>query len=161
MSKGAEDAQLLEIYKLHAQAADDVSRRRDNANRMYLAASTSVGITMGVAGRFGAEEVPAWIVLSALSVLGVLMQLGWLGVIKSYRQLNSNKFAVLLRLEEKLPFDFYSQEWKEMGEGHDKRRYVEMTIAERTLPKVLGVVFLIAGVMSAVWGMAEMCGRVA
>ena len=160
MNNGPEAAQVLEIYKLHAQAADDVSRRRDSANRMYLAASTSVGITMGVAGRFGAEEVPAWIVLSALSVLGIVIQLGWLGVIKSYRQLNGKKFAVLLRLEKKLPFDFYTQEWKEMGEGRDKRRYVEMTIAERTLPKVLGVAFLIGGMMSAVWGVAEMCGRV-
>ena len=26
---------LLEMYKMHAQAADDVSRRRDSANRMH------------------------------------------------------------------------------------------------------------------------------
>ena len=96
---------------------------------------------MGVTARFGGGEVPAWIVVTGLGVLGVLVQMGWMGILSSYRQLNSAKFKVLLRLEEALTFDFYTQEWKEMGQGEDKKRYYQLTLAERTLPKVLLIAF--------------------
>ncbi len=151
------ERQLLEIYKLHASAADDVSRRRDNANRMYLGATTSVGITLGVVARFGAGDVPAWAVVTAMSILGGLLQLGWLGVISSYRQLNAKKFAVLLRLERALPFDFYQQEWQEMGEGKDKSKYQEITLAERHLPKLFLAGFAVTSIGMVITRLAQSC----
>ena len=157
MEKVADEQRLLEIYKVHAQAADDVSRRRDSANRMYLGASTAVGITMGVTTRVGTEEIAAWVVVLGLSCLGVLIQLGWLGVIDSYRQLNGAKFNILLKLEEKLEFDFYTQEYEVMGKGKDKRKYHELTLAERTLPRVLGVGFAAAGIVAIGWRVVQWC----
>lgn len=35
-------AELLEIYKLHAELADKVSQRREGANRLYVSLITAI-----------------------------------------------------------------------------------------------------------------------
>lgn len=63
-AQGENTNQLIEIYKIHAAAADDVSRRRDSAIRMYLGATTAVIIAIGVIARFGTGDVPWWTVIA-------------------------------------------------------------------------------------------------
>lgn len=151
----------LEIYKIHAAASDDVSRRRDSANRMYLGVTTSIVITMGIVGGWDDGGWRTWGSLTGLSALGWVVQAGWLGVIQSYRQLNRAKFAVLLELEKNLTFDFYTREWKEAGEGKDPAKYREATIAEKDLPRYLQWAFGVVGIAAAgagVWTLAEAWG---
>lgn len=150
-----ETAALIEIYKAHTRGVDEVSRRRAMANRMHLAATTSVGITMGVVGRFGSGDVPVWIVEAGLGVLGMLIQAGWLGVIKSHRQLNQHKCDTLLELEKRLPFDFYQKEWDAAKGGKDPKVYLEATIAERTLPKCFMAAFAAATAVTTTWGIVR------
>ena len=143
---------LLQIYKLHSGAVDDVSRRRAMANRMYLAATTAIGITMGVVGRLGEGAIALWGIEAGLAVLGALVQLGWLGVIKSHQQLNEHKCNVLIELEKELPFDFYSKEWKSMKEGREPKVYLQTTLAEKTLPKFFFWAYIVAGAAAALAG---------
>ena len=156
MKEGEEEQRiLLEIYKIHAAAADDVSRRRDAANRMYLAITTTVVLVFGAITRFESGIIPTWLMIEILALIGILIQSAWLGVLKSYKQLNSGKFAVLSELEEKLPFAFYMKEWEILKEGKDREIYTKMTIAERYLPRIFQWTFVIIAVVSGAWGLYE------
>ena len=143
---------LLEIYKLHAAAADDVSRRRGGANRLFLAATTALVVTIGVIIRFGTGTFPVWVVILGLAGAGFLIQCAWLGVLASYKQLNSGKFKALQDLEEMLPYAFYTREWEALQKGEDPNTYAKMTVAERGLPQIFRMGFAIVGLIALVYG---------
>ena len=134
------DEQLLEIYKLHAQLADNVSQRRAAANRFYLALLSGVFALFAALAR-GEEALAGWVLVAA-GMGGFAMSVAWLVNIRSYRQLNSGKFKILLQLEENLPFDFFRREWKELGEGADARRYRLLTRVESLAPWIFAAAYL-------------------
>lgn len=158
MAQSPNITELLEIYKTHAAAVDDVSRRREMANRMYLAATTTVAITMGIIGRFGTGEVPVWLVEAGMALVGMAIQWGWVGVIKSHRQLNEHKCMTLIDLEQHLPFAFYEKEYERMKKGEEPKVYFETTKAERLLPRVFMAAFTAVGATSVVWGIMKCIG---
>lgn len=133
----ARNQELLEIYKVHAVAADDVSRRRDSANRMYLAATTAIFVVMGIALREGTFGIPTLIVIAFLSIIGALIQYAWIDVIDTYKQLNECKFKVLCELENEIAYSFYQKEWNHMKQGQNK----QMTVTEKNLPILLRLAF--------------------
>ena len=134
--------ELLEIYKLHAELADRVSQRREGANRLYV--SLLVGLMVFVAAlmRYGTGDVPAKIVLGSIGTIGALLSVSWYVVIRSYRQLNTGKFAALHELEEKLAYAFFTREWELLAEGRDRQRYWKLTVVEISLPCIFFVLFL-------------------
>ena len=60
-------------------------------------------------------------------------------MIRSYRQLNSGKFAALHELEERLAFPFFKREWELLDEGRKLSRYWKLTIVETGLPIIFFV----------------------
>ena len=99
--------ELLEIYKLHAELADRVSQRREGANRLFVSLLTGTLIFLAAFLRYGAETIPVGAVLIAIGVFGILLAAAWFVIIRSYRQLNSGKFAALHELEEELAYPFF------------------------------------------------------
>ena len=134
--------ELLEIYKLHAKLADNVSQRREGANRFYVTLLTGVLMLSATFLRFGAETIPLGILLGVSGILMVFLSGSWCVVIHSYRQLNSGKFKTLHELEEKLAYSFFRREWELLGQGKDYSRYWILTVVETILP--LG--FLVFGI---------------
>ena len=151
-----EKTQLLEIYKIHAAAVDNVSRRREMANRTYLGATTAIGAAMALVT--GLEGGPMWGAGLGLAILGGLVQMGWKGVIQSHKQLNEHKCNTLLELEKQLPFDFYQKEWESMKKGEEPKVYLQTTIAEKRLPSILLMAFALAAVGFAAYGISGLCG---
>ena len=135
-----EKQELLEIYKLHAELADSVSKQRAATNRFYVL------IFSGLAVLFSAflqrkNEVPIGWLMIGVGAFGMLLALAWYIVIRSYCQLNSGKFQVLLALEEKLAYPFFKHEWKLLGEGKDSKSYRELTRVETFVPIIFGICF--------------------
>ena len=126
--------ELMQIYKLHAELADRVSQRREGANRLYVSLLVGLALLLGVFVRLSPEKVSISIVLQAAGVIGIILSASWYAVIRSYRQLNSGKFATLLELEEKLSFAFFKREWELLGEGKKISRYWKLTVVETFLP---------------------------
>ncbi len=62
--------ELLEIYKLHAELADRVSQRREEANRLYVSLLAAVLVLLAAFLRYGAGAVPVRGILIAGGVLG-------------------------------------------------------------------------------------------
>ena len=92
--------------------------------------------------RFGFGEASEPLALGSIGVLGVLLALSWILVIRSYRQLNTEKFRVLHELERKLPFQFFILEWDPESTGGQSARYRQLTDVERSLPAVFLVLWV-------------------
>ena len=135
--------ELLEIYKLHAELADRVSQRREGANRIYVSLLVGLALFLGIFVRFGAKDFPIATVFLAAGIIGAALSISWFIVIRSYRQLNTGKFAALHELEEKLAYPFFKREWELLEEGRKLSRYWKLTIVETGLPIIFLVLSMI------------------
>jgi hypothetical protein len=134
---------FLELYKLAVEMADRVSARRGIANSFFLTANT------GVAALLGNQHV-RWY----LPVAGIVFSTTWWALLKSYRDLNAAKFAVILGMEERLPVRVYGDEWDRLrqvpvrfGLRRDALRawlgqYRELGRVERIVPWVFVVIYV-------------------
>ncbi len=133
--------ELLEIYRLHAELADRVSQRREGANRLYVSLLVGLMVFLAALMRYGTGDLPVRVVLAAVGSIGALLSVSWYVVIRSYRQLNTGKFAALHELEEELAYAFFAREWELLAAGGDRRRYWKLTIVETSLPCIFLVLF--------------------
>ena len=145
--------ELLEIYKLHAQLADSVTKQRATANRFYVL------IFSGLVVLFSAflqrkNGVPLGWLMIGFGLFGMLLAWAWFIALRSYCQLNSGKFQVLLALEEKLAYPFFKHEWELLGEGKDSKNYRKLTTAESRVPIIFGICF----VLLLLIGICLLCG---
>ena len=130
-----EKQELLEIYKLHAELADSVSKQRSTANRFYML------VLSGLAVLFSAflqrkNGVPLEWLMIGFGLFGMLLAAAWYIVIRSYRQLNSGKFKALHELEEKLAYPFFKREWDLLAEGKEQKTYWRLTVVETFVPVI-------------------------
>ena len=137
----SEQEQLLEIYKLHAELADRVSQRREGANRIYVSLLVGLVILLAALLRFGIGDAPVKLVLCTVGVFGVLLSASWFVVVKSYQQLNTEKFRVLHDLETRLAYQFFTLEWDPDAKGAKSNRYWRLTYVEQTLPFIFLALF--------------------
>ena len=135
--------ELLEIYKLHAELADRVSQRREGANRLFVSLLTGTLIFLAAFSRYGTETMPVGAILTAISIFGIFLSAAWYIIIRSYRQLNSGKFAALHELEEKLAYPFFKREWELLEEGKKRSRYWKLTIVETFLPIAFSILYVV------------------
>ena len=137
-----EKQELLEIYKLHAELADSISKQRATANRFYML------VLSGLAVLFSAflqrkNGIPLGWLMVSFGLFGMFLASAWYIVIRSFRQLNTGKFQVLLALEEKLAYPFFKREWELLGEGKDSKSYRKLTAVETFVPVIFGVCFVV------------------
>ena len=144
----AEQMELLEIYRLHADLADRVSQRREGANRLYVSVLAGMVTFLAVSMRFGTGNVPSDLMLGAAGIFGALLSLSWFVVLRSYRQLNSGKFKALHKLEARLAFQFFKTEWDLLAEGRDRNRYWKLSVVETGLPGIFFVLFVTLALFS-------------
>ena len=102
------------IYKLHAELAEQASSLREGLNKLYSGMVTSIVAASVLLHRVAPDSGTMWV----LPVLGMIASLSWMISLHSVTGRLSAKHAVLLELESRLPFDFFSRENAEF----DKRR---------------------------------------
>ena len=91
--------------------------------------------------RFGLGDTPERLVIATVGGFGVLLAVSWFVVIRSYTQLNKEKFRVLHELEQYLAFQFFISEDDPKSEGKKSNRYWKLTNVESTLPALFGLLF--------------------
>ena len=136
-----EKQELLEIYKLHAELADSISKQRGIANRFYML------VLSGLAVLFSAflqrkNGVPLGWLMVGFGLFGGLLAAAWYIVIRSYRQLNTGKFKALHELEERLAYPFFRREWDLLEEGRERKTYWRLTIVETFVPAIFFICFV-------------------
>ncbi len=137
-----EKQELLEIYRIHAELADSVSRQRGTANRFYML------VLSGLVVLFSAliqrqNGIPLGVLMVGFGGFGMLLAAAWYIVIRSYRQLNSGKFKALHELEAKLAYPFFKREWELLEEGKERKTYWRLTIVETFVPLIFFFCFAV------------------
>ena len=135
-------AALLDQYKLAVEMADRVSARRALANTFFLTLNALVFTLIGV---FWKDRPEADEVLLLVPMVPLITQcMAWFWILRSYRQLNAGKFAVIGEMERRLPARPYSDaEWKALGQGADKELYWPLTHVEMWVPLVFAATYLV------------------
>ena len=140
-----DSATLFDMYKLHAELAEQASSSRENLNKLYSGMVTFIVAASVLLHRLAPGSDTMWV----LPVLGIVVSLSWLVSLGSVTARLSAKHVVLLELESKLPFDFYKRENAEFN------RQIPLGIFRRKLSgMVMPVAFL---VICCVWIMALIC----
>lgn len=129
---------LLDQYKLCVEMADRVSSRRQTANAFYLSISSTFLAGFALLGGNKLNLIDTAI----LSFIGFAFCLLWLRGIKSYADLNSGKFKVILSLERALGFKPYYAEWEVLERGKNKSRYSPFKTVESLVPKLFACLFI-------------------
>jgi hypothetical protein len=139
---------VLEQYKVYAEMADRVSARRGLANTFFLTLNTAI---VALAGVFWQHPTTAnrWLLVVPWLVM-VGQCLAWFWILRSYRQLNAAKYAVIGAMEERLPASpYWSAEWTALGEGKDPARYWPFSHVERWIPTFFAAAYT-AGLLALV-----------
>ena len=132
---------LLEQYKIYVEMADHVSARRGLTNTFFLTLNSAIFAAIGFAvGRI--THPASWLLVFPMIVF-VAQCLAWFWLVRSYRQLNGAKYAVIGALEERLPASpYWRAEWKALGEGKDPARYWPLTHLEQWIPLLFAITYV-------------------
>jgi hypothetical protein len=132
----------FELYKLAVDMADRISARRGTANSFFLTVNT------GLAALLGSSDL-RWYV----AVAGIAFAVTWWALLRSYRDLNSAKFAIILAMEDQLPVRVYGAEWDHLKKEPSSRtlrrdavrawvgQYRELGQVERIVPWVFATIY--------------------
>ena len=140
---------LLEQYKTFVNTAENMPVRRQAMNTLFLSINVVLLSVLGVIFKEIIKVQMALIGVIALAATGTLLCISWYKLIRSSRQLNAGKFAVIHLLEQYLPAAPFTAEWEFLGKGKDKKKYVRFTQTERIIPIVLIILYVII----SVWGL--------
>jgi len=145
----AEEASRL--YAMSVEMADRVSARRGLANQFYLSIET---LLLGVPAFLGLNSsAPGLDPLRAtlLAAIGVVVSAAWWLQLRSYRQLNTAKFEVILKMEvDHFHIHPFTDEWNSLKKDRVagwRGRYAELGTIERVVP----IVFLLANIFVGLW----------
>ncbi len=137
---------LFEQYKLYIESVEKISDRRQYANNYFVTINTALISLIGLFFQIKIFEDIVWI-KSLLAFVGIIICIIFWYLIRSYKQLNSGKFTVIHKIEEKLPLELYKYEWEILGKGEDKKKYYPFTHVELLMPWVFGVIYFILGLI--------------
>lgn len=128
---------LLEQYKLFVEMADRISARRQSTNSFFLSINTAIIALVGYIN-FGGQSGSSYYWL--VSLAGMALCFMWYRLIRSYKDLNSAKFAVIHEMEAELPVSPYDSEWEKVQRGTNKKLYLPFTHIEVYIPWVFFVI---------------------
>ena len=127
-------------YKLAVEMADRVSGRRMQANSFFLGVNT---VLLTIFPTLVKEKILLGI-LGALPFLAlVIFCFVWWRIVRSYRQLNTGKYQVILELEQQLPVAPYAAEWIALGEGKNPQLSLPLTHVENWVPSLFGALYML------------------
>ena len=133
-------AAVLEQYKIYVEMADRISARRALANTFFLTLNTAVFTLFGVFWNKQQFFMPWLLIFPEIAL--ICQCAAWFWLVRSYRQLNTAKYAVIGALEERLPASpYWSAEWTALGEGKDRRLYWPLTRLEQGLPALFALTY--------------------
>jgi hypothetical protein len=143
---------ILGLYNTAVEMADRVSARRAGANTFFLTVITALAAIVGIVS--SARKPPPH---------GNVPSFDAFGLLRYYRRLSAAKWDVINKLEQRLPAQPFTDEWKSLHPEeplsteeaaklswwkrvrvHNKHR--EATVVEQFVPFVFMVIYLVLAV---------------
>ena len=112
-SEGSQD-QLIEIYRLQAQLADNISNRRTTIHKFYLLLMSGLALIFPTFFKLPTEirsQVSIEFLIVGMALLGIPLSVVWFILINSNLRQSMVKYEALKRLEDKLDYQFFRDEW--------------------------------------------------
>ena len=128
---------LMEQYKLFVETSERLVARRQVVNTFFLSANALALSAVGLIAKEVSSERPL-IALGVMAIASAALMLcvAWKTLVRSYAQLNGGKFAVIDRLEERLPAALFRAEWVALDKGRDPKVYKPFTTTEQRVTKI-------------------------
>lgn len=141
MSPSEPTEAFLEQYKLYLAQIDMLSNRRQYSNSFFLTLNTGLCAAFAFLSAEGTPSVlrPLHLVIP---IAGILISFFWHRLVSSYRQLSTGKFVVIHRMEAYLPMAPFTAEWRVLGSGKDRSKYVPLTHVEVWVPRLFILMYL-------------------
>ena len=133
---------LLTQYELYVKMANDISDRRSKANTFFLSTNSFLSTALGILSKFQIGNNFEFLWLYIASAAGILFSITWLLLVRNYKQLNTAKYAVIHKLEKKLPAAPYVKEWENLGSGKNWKKYMKLTNIESIIPILFVILYL-------------------
>lgn len=138
--------ELVALHRLYVEMADNVSQRRDSANKFFLTlATTPVGLLV-LASSANQDIFSDQKVLLTVSIVGLVISIIWTLNLIMYRTLNRAKFDVIMEIERHLSHSGFSKEWELLK----ARRYRGLTVTELLLPGFV-ILFYLVVILFLAW----------
>src|SRR5262249_6079970 len=109
----ADLTRAFEQYKLYLELTDRISQRRQTANSFFVSVNTAVVALLGYVSGAKTPAPERFYLLIAFA--GMVLCLLWYQIVRSYRNLNTARFAVIHTIETLLPLRPYTAEWDYVG----------------------------------------------
>ena len=135
---------LLEQYKIYVESANLTSSLRGQANTFFLTINTIlVSFLVGILEFSIRATIYYWTIFGCLA--GVLLCVSWYFLLRSYRSLNSGRFAVIHELEKELPARIYAREWEIVvtKASPNKGKYIRQTYIEQIIPIAFAILYFV------------------
>lgn len=121
----------LEIWKTCVEMANSISIRRDKVNDFFITLNTAI------IGLVIFKDRPE---IQLICLAGLFFCLIWNKMITYFRILNTKKFSVINKLEEKLPSQPFNDEWELLTNDSD---YKDATKIEHNLPFIFAIAYFL------------------
>jgi hypothetical protein len=133
---------VLEQYKLYVGTTDHISDRRMQANNFFLTLHTAVAA--GIGFLIATNSKPFTLIFAIIAATTALLMCGvWVLLLMSYRNLNTAKFIVVGKLEERLPASpLWKAEWAALGQGKNRRKYWPLSHLELLVPTIVALLYV-------------------
>jgi hypothetical protein len=131
----------LEQYRMYLHIFNSTSDRRNKFNEFFLGLNTAI---IGVIGYLETKNLleSNFVISLFAPVVGIAICYCWYKFIISYKKLNRAKFAVIHKIEEKLPLSLFKTEWELLGKGNDKKKYQKLSSIEIKIPIIFTILYL-------------------
>ena len=136
--------QLIEIYKIQSQLANSISNRRITIHKFYLLLMSGLVLIFpayfklpdGIQHLLSIEHL-----IIGAALLGITLSLAWFILVNSNLRQNIIKYEVLKKLENKLEYQFFQDEWKFLEKYRRSRTYWETSYIEIFIPILFFFIF--------------------
>ncbi len=130
-----------ELYKAYLATAEAASERRAKMNAWMLSVNSAlIGVHAAISkdnAQSGLLRDPSW--LWTIAFAGIVVCIAWLNLIKSYRDLNKAKFAVIAEMEKNFDFKPFTLE-RELYKAYPR---ISFSYIELGVPVAMALVYAI------------------
>ena len=132
------DEKLFEQYRIYIKNIDSLENRRKITHGFFLSINTGLIAALGILAQFGtaySANNQLWLVGGG--VAGILFAYSWLRTIRSYIQLGTVKWDIVLEIEKKLPLKIHEVEWDVLTLNKNRwKKYTKLTDVELAIPLI-------------------------
>lgn len=94
---------LIQQWQTCVEMANSTSQRRDTMNNIFI--SLNIAILAATSIVWGVKPI-------SLFCAGIALCILWLLLIRNYKALNTEKFNIIIEIEEKLGYSPFKNEWE-------------------------------------------------